>query len=429
MPIDFKKQQIAFIIDDLTEFYALRELVDALKKENIPTDIIIPSDSGYNGLAEHTFKKIENLGYSPLKDAPKNKIYKILFSPYPTIEVIRRTNFIYQIRMPYSTISAKPNPVYGTEFKIDYDAIICFNTYEPNFLSCYGADCYAVPYWKYDNFQKSPFVSKKPKLLILPTFGQDTSCIKYLTESVIDEIKKHFRIIIKAHHAIHFGRDNQEDFKKLQKLADEFYDSDTPITKLLQKADIALSDNSGSIFEAIYSNTPVVAFSKNLNVRRFNGIDTLQYKLMKDDILPYTNNPTKILSMLLSIKPYFNKQQVVKKELFPKYKGNPLNVTINLIKKYLEKDESQDYKKILHDAMLKEWYDNKRKTSSLETHVQSLQSTIESLESTNETLKSDTKALKATIKMQGAVLSSGAYQLYDKIITPYKKIRSARSKK
>lgn len=429
MPKTTKKQQVAFIIDDLTEFYALRELIDTLRKENIPTDIIVPFDSGYNGLAEHTFKKIKNFGYSPLNDVPKDKIYKILFSPYPTIEAIRRAQFIYQIRMPYSTISAKPNPVYNTEFKIDYDAIICFNKYEPPFLSCYGAECYAVPYWKYHNLKNDHAKSKKPTLLILPTFGQDTSCIQYLTKQVIDEIKNHYKIAIKAHHAIHFGRDGKDAFKIIQELSDEFYDSDTAISELLPKADLVLSDNSGSIFEAIYSNTPVVSFSKNLNVRQFNGIDTLQYKLMKAGVLPHTDDPAKILPLLLSVESYFKKQQTIKNKLFPTTKGNPINITIDIIRKYLKKDETQDYKKILHDTMLKEWYASKKSIASLETSNESLRSNVKSLEKTNSSLKLDNENLKSTIKSQDDILNSGAYRFYNKLIKPYKIIRSTKLKK
>lgn len=421
MSTNLTKQRIVFIIDDLTEFYALRELIDALKKENIFTDIIVPYDSGYNGLAEHTFRKIKDLGYSPLKDAPKNKTYKILFSPYPTIDVIRRTKFIYQIRMPYSTISAKPDPVYNTSFKIDYDAIICFSNYEASFLSCYGADCYAIPYWKYHNFRKSPSNSQKPTLLILPTFGQDTNCIQLFTKQLVDELKKHFKIIIKAHHAIHFGREGKGDFEKLQKLADEFYDSDTPISELFKKSDLALSDNSGSIFEAIYANTPIVTFSKNLNARHLGNIDTLQYKLMTQGIIPHTDDPTKVLPLLLSANSYFKKQQDIKDKLFPSTKHNPVDIAINLIKEYLVKDESKDYKKILHDLMLEEWHADKERTATLEAQIYSLETTIDHL-------RSNAEALKSTIKSQEDVLNSRAYKLYDKLITPYKKIRS-RSKK
>ena len=69
---------IAIVCDDLTEFFVIKDVIDALKKKKLPVDVIIPFDSGYNGLAEHTLKKAKELGYSPLSDAPKNKVYKVL---------------------------------------------------------------------------------------------------------------------------------------------------------------------------------------------------------------------------------------------------------------------------------------------------------------------------------------------------------------
>ena len=410
-----RTKQIAFLFDDMTEFYAMRELIDALKAKKIPTDIIVPQDSGYNGLATHTLQKLKKLGYNPLTEAPKNKIYKVLLSPYPTLKIVRRLKFVYHIRMPYSTISAKPNPTYGTEAKIDYDAIVCFNNYEPTFLNCYGAECYAVPYWKYYNFKKDARKSKKPTLLILPTFGQDTSCAQYLTKSIIDDIKKHFYIIIKSHHAIHFNQDGQNVTEKLEDLADEFYNSDMPITSLLKKADIVLSDNSGSIFESIYSDTPIVTFSKDLNARHLEGVDTLQYKLMKQGVLPHTSDPKKILPLLLGVKPYFKKQQEAKQKLFPEVKKDSVNVTVKLIEDYIARDETKDYKKILHDLMLKEWLEDKKISHDLINE--------------NAGLKSQNSTLETALKERDDILNSGAYRLYDKLITPYKKLKSLRSKK
>ncbi|MBQ7202007.1 hypothetical protein IJS18_01290 [Candidatus Saccharibacteria bacterium] len=398
------RDHLAFVFDDLTEFYAMRELIDALLKEKIPLDIIIPNDSGYNGLATHTFEKVKSFGYKPIDSAPKNKTYKVLISPYPTLKAIRDLKFIYHLRMPYSTITAKPNPTYIPDVKIDYDGIFCFNKYEVNFLTAYGADCYAVPYWKYCNFKKEKSTDKKPTLLILPTFGNDTSCVQYLSKPMMDKIKKHFKVVIKAHHATHFGLNGKDDSVKLEELADEFYTSDMPIVELLKKADIVLSDNSGSIFEAIYSGTPVAAFSKDLNARHLEGIDTLQYKLMKDGILPHTDDPDKILPMLLKIDPYFKKQQKACDELFIKVKSNPTKPSVDIIKDYLSRDHTKDYKKILHDLLLKEWF--KHKTGAEESEM-----------------------LRAIITQKDEVLNSRPYRMLDKALSPYKKLKNRKKGK
>ena len=53
---------IAVVCDDLTEFFVIQGAIDELTKLKIPVDIIIPYDSGYNGLAEHTLKEIKKAG-------------------------------------------------------------------------------------------------------------------------------------------------------------------------------------------------------------------------------------------------------------------------------------------------------------------------------------------------------------------------------
>ena len=98
-----------------------------------------------------------------------------------------------------------------------------------------------VPYWKYYNFKREKNNQQKPTLLILPTFSADVSCISLFNNTTINNLKKHYHIVSKSHHATHFNSDNNDSFKKLQALSDDFYDSDTTIVELLQKSDIVLS--------------------------------------------------------------------------------------------------------------------------------------------------------------------------------------------
>ena len=276
MPNNNHNSNIAIVFDDLTEFFVMRPAIDELKKQNLKVDIIVPYDSGYNGLAEHTIQTIKEADYSPLKDAPKNKTYQILLTPYPNLEVIKRTKFHYHFRYPYGAASTKPDPVFSIDWKIDYDVIFSFNTSETSFLNAYGAKCYTLPYWVYKNFHKKPHNSQKPTLLFLPTFGSDISCVQHLTTSAINDIKKHYTVIAKSHHATQYHTDNQSDYKKLQTFADVFYDSNTPIATLFEKADLTLSDNSGAIFESIYTGTPVALFTKDLNKRHLDKVNTIQ---------------------------------------------------------------------------------------------------------------------------------------------------------
>ncbi len=353
----------------------MREALDAMKSEKIPFDIIVPYDSGYNGLANHTFNAIKELGYNPKKDVDDDCLYQIFLTPYPGLEVTKRANFVYHIRYPYSVLSAKPNPVYLPDAKIDYDAMLFFNVYEPNFLCAYGAKCFSIPCWKYKDFYSKKKTKKeagKPVLLILPTFGQDISCINLFTDSLIKKIKSRFFVIAKAHHAVDFGIDGDEPIQRLRDISDEFYDSSVSIVELLKKADVVVSDSSGAIFEAIYAGVPVVSFTRNINQRHLGNIDTYQYALAKRGILPHADSPDKLIKILNNSVTYKNKQANLRREIFLDVEDNSVNEFIRIIKSYLKMDASSDYYKILHDAMVKEWRDDKETILNLNKAIENI---------------------------------------------------------
>ena len=374
------KNNVAIIFDDLTEFFVMRSAIDSLIKQKIPVDIIVPYDSGYNGLAEHTFNIIKKLGYSPIKDVSSNKTYKVLLTPYPGLEILKRLKYVYHLRYPYSAISAKPNPAYLPEWKLSYDGAFSFNTYEPKFLQAYGTKYHVVPYWKYYNFKREKNNQQKPTLLILPTFGADVSCISLFNNTTINNLKKHYHIVSKSHHATHFNSDNNDSFKKLQALSDDFYDSDTTIVELLQKSDIVLSDNSGSTFEAICAGIPVALFAKDLNKRHLSIIDTLQYTLAQQKIIPYTNKPSELLPMLQSIKTYSNKQSALREKLFLKITKDSVSNFTDVIKEYLLKDASNDYRKAIHDLLLQKINNYESTINQLNREIDKKQQTINELE-------------------------------------------------
>ncbi|MBR3236706.1 hypothetical protein IKF92_03460 [Candidatus Saccharibacteria bacterium] len=367
---------VAIIFDDLTEFFVMRPAIDDMKKAKINVDIIVPYDSGYNGLSEYTFKEIVKLGYHPLKDAPKDKEYKVLLTPYPTLEIIKRTKYIYHLRYSYGPMSAKPDPVFLPEWKIYYDGIFSFNSYEPHFLSAYGNKYHLLPYWKYNNFKKTTKSKTKPNLLILSTFGTDISNVKLFTKSAIQEIKKHYHIIVKAHHATHFNSDQDDSLSILQDIADDFYDSSTPLIDLLEIADVVLSDNSGAIFESIYAGIPVAIFCKNPNQRKLGKINTLQYELIQQKVLPYTDRADQVLPLLQSIQPYSEKQKKIKWQLFPKFKDNSPKEFTKVIKEYLATDQDSDYYKAIHDLLVDEVDTLQNAIKTHETRVHELEDTV-----------------------------------------------------
>lgn len=76
-----KTVDVAILFDDMTEFYCLQNGIDDCIKRGIDVDIIVPKNSGYNGLSEYTYKGIEKLGYN-VKYKPSKKKYKVIMESY-----------------------------------------------------------------------------------------------------------------------------------------------------------------------------------------------------------------------------------------------------------------------------------------------------------------------------------------------------------
>src|SRR5690606_1026266 len=83
-------------------------------------------------------------------------------------------------------------------------------------------------------------------------------------EDIIPALKKlkeaGYSIIIKAHPLTLSDPSAKESARTLKKYSDEYYESDTPIQDLLMKSDLVISDNSGAIYEALYTNIPVIVY-------------------------------------------------------------------------------------------------------------------------------------------------------------------------
>lgn len=392
---------IAIVFDDLTEFFTIEPAISKLEKNGYKIDLIVPYDSGYNGLAEHTIKKVKELGYSPKNDAPKNKTYKILLTPYPGLDVVKRMNFVYHLRYPYGALSPKPNPTYLPDHVYYYDGIFLFNKHE-TYLNAYGPIIYPLPYWRYHNFKNNKRNTKsKPTLLLLPTFGADISFINRLTTKAIKDIKKHYHVIAKAHHAVHFDIDGQGNLDKLKNACDEFYDSDTAIDVLLSKADIVLSDNSGAIFDSICANVPVAIFTDSPNSRRLGKLDTLQYQLVQKGIIPQAKKADEVLPILLNIKHYTEKQRKLKKDLFVCDYQDPFEEFLKIIRYYITKDENKDERKMLHDYFLSDLLKKDQAVQRLEQEAKECKRSIDAIHnSTSWKITKPLRKIKATIKKE-----------------------------
>ena len=263
-------------------------------------------------------------------------------------------NFKYRIKYKYSLISAKPNLVYKPESNIYYDAILCYGPYEANYLKVYSKT-ELIGNLKYLNFEKKPNIINTDKkiLLYLPTYG-DVSSIDSILES-LNKLKEKYYIITKFHHGTSFLKSENERIIELKQLVDEYYDHKTELVELLSNVDVVLSDNSGSIFEAIYAKVPVAIYSTDINKNKLKNFDTVQYKLVQEGYIPYSNNAYEIENILdqsLS-ETCIQKQNELRKSLFY-LPEDPLNSFIKVIEKYLNDNINHDYKN-LHDILIEDY--------------------------------------------------------------------------
>ena len=349
------KKEVGIIFDDLTEFYVMQPALEGLKKNNIKFDIIVSKEKSYSNLAEHTFNAIKSFGYDIKFKNFQNIIYKVLLTPYPKTPIEEEINFIYTIKYPYGSLCTKPNPVQTVDWNIPYDAILTFNTIEK--YDGYGVRTIPMPYWPSINNKKIDYPKKingKKDLLILATFG-DVCCIDMLNDEVINEIKNKYRIIAKAHHRVDFHEDERKRLNKLKRISDVYFSSDTPVNSLLKKVDVALSDGSAAIFDSICSECPIAIFIDNPNKRHLEKLNTYQYKLIKEGIIPFTNRSDKLLSTIDKALEHkiISRQKNIKKEIFLPINPNAIEIFVEVIKEYITRDENEDTQKIMHD-MLKE---------------------------------------------------------------------------
>ena len=378
------KKDIAIAVLNLVQFYSVKAGIDYLIKMGYVIDIYIPynkTDNGFGNQFDDSYKVLKKLNYSIRRKSNKNIKYKILLEPFP-IDAYFKISFEYRIKYKYSLLSAKPNPVYKTDNNIYYDLILCHSNYDADFLSVYSKTA-VIDTLKYIDFKKNKkAVTNRKTLLYLPTYG-DVSSIDNMIEE-LKKLKKNYYIIVKMHHGTTSFDSEKNRVEKLKKIADECYDHTTELSILLSKADAVLSDNSGAIFEAIYTKTPIALFASDINNRNLENFDTTQYKLYKKGYILWTNKVDEISSVLkmCMTNEYIKKISKLSDELFYKSK-DPVREFVKIIQDYLNDNIDIDYKK-MHDILLKEYIDSKNLINSLNEDNSNYQQRITAYEEENK---------------------------------------------
>lgn len=334
------EKNIAIVILNYIQFINVKPGIDELIKKGHKLDIYCPiseDTDGFKELFEDNVQTLLNQGYTVYRTIENNKKYKILLEPYPCMNIEAK----YKIKYRYGTISAKPNIVYGNPQNfIFYDAILCAGKYDANYLNVFSKT-YLTGNMKYINFKKKKKTEKKV-LLYLPTYGECSSID--LIGDYLGKLKKNYHIIAKIHHGTAFLKNELYRIEKIKNNVDEFYVLHKDLSELLEIADVVLTDNSGSIFEALYAEVPIAIFSNDINQNKWGQFNTTQYELYKKNIIPYTNNVDNIEEILnKALSPSIKQKQNEwnRKNLY--HPSNQIKDFVNIIEMYLNDQIDKRY--------------------------------------------------------------------------------------
>jgi len=348
-------KKIAVVIFNYIQYLSIMPGIEKLIEKGYDIDFYCDEAKGDETGFYNLFADVRNAllqkGHKVYTKSQKIK-YKILLEPYINGLGLEGE---YNLRYRYGPITAKPNKVYIPSFFIKYDCVLCSGTYEARLLSNF-TNTEILADLKYVGFKKKNYHKGKKVLLYLPTYGEESSIELILNE--LKKLRKKYYIIAKIHHGTSFLKNESERSNLIKDAVDEYYDSHKELKDLLEISDIVLTDNSASIFEALYNNIPVATFSNDINQNKIGDFNSIQYELYKEGLLPYTNNTRKIKDILeetLSKKIVLRQRQWSKKNLV--YSKDPIGDFVKIIEKYYtDKIDRQTY--LLH-RLLRSDYDEK----------------------------------------------------------------------
>ena len=341
-----KIKKVAVVIQNLIQFYTIKEFIDSYKNATI--HIFIPQweedESGFNEIFETTYNYLKNKYPSSIYRGNNGLRYNILLEPYYTDSEIASISADYKIKYKYSAISAKTNPSYTPDFNSGYDAILCYSNYEKDLLSIY-AKTYLVGKLNYCKFKKEK--SREKTVLYLPTYGAVSSLKNDLDAFRALKREGKYKVIIKLHHGTTHLASKSINSAQIKEVFDDILDEKTPIENILAKADVVVSDNSGSLFEAIYAGVPVCSISAAKTNNHYNGLYPLQDSLRKSRIIPYRETVTNISSLIKETlsKETIEKQMRFRSEQFPLARDELLDSFTKVIDYYLQKNIAEGDKR------------------------------------------------------------------------------------
>ncbi|MCL2086841.1 MAG: CDP-glycerol glycerophosphotransferase family protein [Oscillospiraceae bacterium] len=321
-----KERRVAFFAEYIPFFFAALPIILEIKRNNIPFDVYVPTPNanldfiinGHNSLKS----AFESRGIEVLSDFPEGVKYDVVYSMYHGYhEMLARSNDIrYNVRLDYHGNAGSKPEMFTPAHYCYYDYFLALSEHNSS-LSLGHLKSITIGNIKLANYKRTRAVPQgKKTILYLPTWGSGGEAINSVNDSTIRKLlslQSKYNIATKMH-----GHTAYSDKLACQRiLFDDFnhvYDVNTPIAEILNDADVVLSDRSGAAFDAIAGDVPLALFGFGKPIY-YGGKLCLPQQLIEDDIIPGTNDIDKLEEIIeKALSPeYFEKQQKLKKEMFP----------------------------------------------------------------------------------------------------------------
>jgi CDP-glycerol glycerophosphotransferase (TagB/SpsB family) len=313
---------------DLTSqnyFFMMLPIIRELERQKIAFDVFTPKPddpASYPLEHENLAVHIESKGIPVLRRIPKNMEYDVAYSAYPDYfyELFQQNQIKYHVKFAYGHGGAnKPLLFCNQAIYNFYDFVLTFG--EPD-TAIYSGHIMAIPIGniKLADYRRSRSVPNgKKTVLYLPTYnawGNAFSSINIDTINKLLKLQNKYNLATKMHIGTTY-LDEEKTHRELLGQFNNIYDARTPIADILNDVDIVLSDLSSAAFDAIAGDVPLALFGLGGQVC-YGGKLCLHQQLVKDDIVPGTNNIDELENIIEKAltQEYFAKQQKLKKEMF-----------------------------------------------------------------------------------------------------------------
>ena len=275
-----KKKTIAVHIQSEVMFYSLEPLLVAFKKMPYKVVILIEEHSddneGWKEMSAGTIKLMKKHGFQPKHTEDfKDTIFDLCLTPYMD-GLIRAKCYL---KYDYGSLNTKPVLTYIPAALDGFHGFLSTGVDSLNYMSVYGKT-FPVDNLRFLGKKRKENKGEKKIILFAPTYNDEYDVSE--NEEIIRRLKKHYYVIVKAHHGINYLKRNDKKKQSLQSGADEYYGSEVDLIDLMMRADVCLSGNSSTIGDAVRAGVPCVVYAHDLDCFRWKDFHTTQYELYKD---------------------------------------------------------------------------------------------------------------------------------------------------